>query len=58
MEGQQLFLMEFLVDKVNIPAIRAIHEEILPARTCVSFRVNPRDSTKPVYGFVNSLILL
>lgn len=40
MEKGQLFLMEFLIDKVNIPAIRAIHKEILPARTCVSFQVN------------------
>ncbi|XP_072745714.1 microtubule-associated protein 10 [Anoplolepis gracilipes] len=38
-KGEQLFLMEFLVDKVNIPAIRAIHEEILPARTCISFQI-------------------
>lgn len=39
MKGEQLFLMEFLVDEVNIPAIRAIHEEILPARTCISFQI-------------------
>ncbi|KAM0725392.1 hypothetical protein ACS0PU_008878 [Formica fusca] len=39
MKGEQLFLMEFLVEKVNIPAIRAIHEEILPARTCISFQI-------------------
>nr|XP_012234226.1 PREDICTED: uncharacterized protein LOC105679031 [Linepithema humile] len=31
--------MEFLIDKINIPTIRAIHEEILPARTCVSFQI-------------------
>ncbi|GAB1865006.1 hypothetical protein CAJAP_06085 [Camponotus japonicus] len=31
--------MEFLVDKVNIPAIRAIHKEILPAKTCISFQI-------------------
>ncbi|XP_014483368.1 PREDICTED: microtubule-associated protein 10-like [Dinoponera quadriceps] len=35
----QLFLMEFLVDNVNVPAIRAIHEEVLPATTCVSFQI-------------------
>ncbi|XP_015184046.1 PREDICTED: uncharacterized protein LOC107070397 [Polistes dominula] len=38
-DSQQLFLIEFLVDKVNIPAIRAIHEEMLPVTTCVSFQV-------------------
>lgn len=42
MKGEQLFLMEFLVEKVNIPAIRAIHEEILPARTCISFQVQKK----------------
>lgn len=42
MSREQLFLMEFLVDKVNVPAIRAIHEELLPAKTCVSFQVNSR----------------
>lgn len=40
MKGEQLFLLEFLVDRVNIPAIRAIHEEILPSRTCISFQVS------------------
>lgn len=40
MEGAQLFLTEFLVDNINIPAIRAIHEGILPAKTCVSFQVD------------------
>lgn len=39
MEGEQLFLIELLVDTVNIPKIRAIYDEILPARTCVSFQV-------------------
>ncbi|XP_029177380.1 microtubule-associated protein 10-like [Nylanderia fulva] len=38
-KGEQLFLLEFLVDKVNIPAIKAIHEEILPSRTCISFQI-------------------
>lgn len=40
MEGVQLILIEFLVDAVNIPTIRAIYDEILPARTCISFQVN------------------
>lgn len=39
MEGQLLILIELLVDKVNIPTIRAIYDEILPAKTCVSFQV-------------------
>ncbi|XP_011869236.1 PREDICTED: uncharacterized protein LOC105562782 [Vollenhovia emeryi] len=39
MEGGQLILIEFLVDTVNIPTIRAIYDEILPARTCVSFQI-------------------
>ncbi|XP_015517060.1 uncharacterized protein LOC107222283 [Neodiprion lecontei] len=41
MEGQeqQLFLMEFLVDKVNIPSVRAMHDDMLPVETCVSFQV-------------------
>lgn len=38
-DNQQLFLIEFLVDKINIPAIRAIHQEMLPVTTCVSFQV-------------------
>lgn len=49
MEKGQLFLIEFLVDKVNIPAIRAIHEEILPARTCVSFQVNLYNCFQLIY---------
>lgn len=39
-EQQQLFLMEFLVDRVNVPAVKAMHNEIMPATTCVSFQVN------------------
>ncbi|XP_015586035.1 uncharacterized protein LOC107263388 [Cephus cinctus] len=41
MEGaeQQLFLMEFLVDRVNVPSVRAMHEEMLPVTTCVSFQI-------------------
>ncbi|XP_076170824.1 uncharacterized protein LOC143148406 [Ptiloglossa arizonensis] len=38
-EGQQLFLIEFLVDRVKIPMIRAIQDELLPACTCVSFQI-------------------
>ena len=36
---QELFLIEFLVDKVKIPVIRAMQDEVLPACTCVSFQV-------------------
>ncbi|XP_012541911.2 microtubule-associated protein 10-like [Monomorium pharaonis] len=39
MEGAQLFLIELLVDTVNIPRIRAIYDEILPAKTCISFQI-------------------
>ncbi|XP_077270548.1 uncharacterized protein LOC143901827 [Temnothorax americanus] len=39
MEGAQLILIELLVDTVNIPTIRAIFDEILPAKTCVSFQI-------------------
>ncbi|KAK2581910.1 hypothetical protein KPH14_002366 [Odynerus spinipes] len=40
MEGNhQLFLIEFLIDRVNIPAVRAIYQEMLPVTTCVSFQV-------------------
>lgn len=39
MEDGHLFLIELLVDTVNIPKIRAIYDEILPAKTCVSFQV-------------------
>jgi len=39
MEGELLILIELLVDTVNIPTIRAIYDEILPAKTCVSFQV-------------------
>lgn len=38
-QEQQLFLMEFLVDKVNIPSVRAMHDDILPVETCVAFQV-------------------
>ncbi|EZA60159.1 hypothetical protein DMN91_010069 [Ooceraea biroi] len=38
-EDMQLFLMEFLIDTVNIPSVRAIQKEVLPVRTCVSFRI-------------------
>ncbi|XP_012259382.2 uncharacterized protein LOC105687977 [Athalia rosae] len=38
-QEQQLFLMEFVVDKVNIPSVRAMYDEILPSVTCVSFQV-------------------
>ncbi|XP_011645978.1 uncharacterized protein LOC105432735 [Pogonomyrmex barbatus] len=39
MERNQLILIELLVDTVNIPTIRAIHDEILPVKTCVSFQI-------------------
>ncbi|KYM97917.1 PREDICTED: uncharacterized protein LOC108778053 [Cyphomyrmex costatus] len=39
MEGELLILIELLVDTVNIPTIRAIYDEILPAKTCVSFQI-------------------
>ncbi|KAG6797770.1 hypothetical protein HZU73_07090 [Apis mellifera caucasica] len=38
-DEQELFLIEFLVDKVKIPVIRAMQEELLPASTCVSFQI-------------------
>ncbi|XP_026673091.1 microtubule-associated protein 10-like [Ceratina calcarata] len=38
-DDQQLFLIEFLVDRVQIPVIRAMHDELLPACTCVSFQI-------------------
>nr|XP_034172125.1 uncharacterized protein LOC117600606 [Osmia lignaria] len=38
-EEQQLFLVEFLVEKVKIPVIRAMQDELLPACTCVSFQI-------------------
>ncbi|CAL7935553.1 unnamed protein product [Xylocopa violacea] len=38
-DEQQLFLIEFLVDKVKIPVIRAMQDELLPACTCVSFQI-------------------
>ncbi|CAK9797850.1 hypothetical protein ANTQUA_LOCUS1372, partial [Anthophora quadrimaculata] len=38
-DDQELFLIEFLVDKVQIPMIRAMQEELLPACTCVSFQI-------------------
>ncbi|CAK9803005.1 hypothetical protein ANTPLA_LOCUS3409 [Anthophora plagiata] len=38
-DDQELFLIEFLVDKVQIPVIRAMQEELLPACTCVSFQI-------------------
>ncbi|XP_066591908.1 microtubule-associated protein 10-like [Prorops nasuta] len=36
---QQLFLVEFLVDSINVPAVHAVHDEILPATTCVCFQI-------------------
>ncbi|KAK9310473.1 hypothetical protein QLX08_000226 [Tetragonisca angustula] len=38
-DEQELFLIEFLVDKVKIPVIRAMQDEVLPACTCVSFQI-------------------
>lgn len=43
---QQLFLAEFLVDKVNVPSIRAMHTEMLPVTTCVSFQVKKKKNPK------------
>ncbi|KAG5345189.1 MAP10 protein, partial [Acromyrmex charruanus] len=39
MEGELLILIELLVDTVNISTIRAIYDEILLAKTCVSFQI-------------------
>ena len=37
---QQLFLIEFLIDRVNVPSIRAMHtDNVLPVTTCVTFQV-------------------
>ena len=36
---QQLFLIEFLIERVNIPSVRAMLDEMLPVTTCVSFQV-------------------
>lgn len=37
---QQLFLIEFIIHQVNIPTVRAMHDEVLPnTQTCVSFQV-------------------
>ncbi|KAK0180802.1 hypothetical protein PV327_003147 [Microctonus hyperodae] len=39
-DDQQLFLIEFLVERVNVPTVRAMQEEdILPSTTCVSFQI-------------------
>lgn len=38
-DEQELFLIEFLVEKVKIPVIRAMQDDLLPACTCVSFQV-------------------
>ncbi|XP_031828395.2 uncharacterized protein LOC116425175 [Nomia melanderi] len=38
-DEQQLFLIEFLVDRVKIPVIKAMQDELLPACTCVSFQI-------------------
>ncbi|KAK0093531.1 hypothetical protein PV326_013341 [Microctonus aethiopoides] len=38
-DEQQLFLIEFLVERVNVPAVRAMQEDILPSTTCVSFQI-------------------
>lgn len=39
MTEQKLFLIEFLVDRVSVPTVRAMHDEFMPAKTCVSFKV-------------------
>ncbi|CAG5081855.1 Protein of unknown function [Cotesia congregata] len=36
---QKLFLIEFLVDRVSVPTVRAMHDEFMPAKTCVSFKI-------------------
>ncbi|XP_076241806.1 uncharacterized protein LOC143183901 [Calliopsis andreniformis] len=38
-DEQQLFLIEFLVETVKIPVIRAMQDDLLPACTCVSFQI-------------------
>lgn len=38
-DEQKLFLIEFLVDKVNVPSVRAMQDDFMPAKTCVSFKV-------------------
>ncbi|KAJ8668001.1 hypothetical protein QAD02_009664 [Eretmocerus hayati] len=37
--AQELFLFEFLVDKVNIPAVQAMQDDILSVKTCIEFKI-------------------
>ncbi|XP_011501523.1 PREDICTED: uncharacterized protein LOC105365126 [Ceratosolen solmsi marchali] len=36
---QELFLLEFLVDKVNIPSVKAMEEDIMLVKTCIEFKI-------------------
>ena len=37
--AQELFLLEFLVDRVNIPSVQAMQEDLLAVKTCIEFKV-------------------
>lgn len=38
-DTQELFLLEFLVDRVNIPSVQAMHDDVLLVKTCIEFKV-------------------
>ncbi|XP_003427408.1 uncharacterized protein LOC100680161 [Nasonia vitripennis] len=38
-DTQELFLLEFLVDRVNIPSVQAMHDDVLLVKTCIEFKI-------------------
>ncbi|OXU24259.1 hypothetical protein TSAR_006740 [Trichomalopsis sarcophagae] len=38
-DAQELFLLEFLVDRVNIPSVQAMHDDVLLVKTCIEFKI-------------------
>lgn len=45
-DTQELFLLEFLVNHVNIPSVQAMQDDILQVKTCIEFRVRQPLPTK------------
>lgn len=38
-DTQELFLVEFLIDRVNIPSVQAMQDDYLNVKTCIEFKV-------------------
>ncbi|XP_058800738.1 uncharacterized protein LOC131669689 [Phymastichus coffea] len=38
-EPQELFLLEFLIDRVNVPSVQAMQDDCLHVKTCIEFKI-------------------